>query len=292
MNMRGANIDCLTDSPADIIKQLNELNAVGCKLIRWQLVNDPHAMAGWTVGEYRWWLGNRLWVLDQCVPTLLANGQPIILDFHHPIGGIKNKEWQLFHHEELIDEHYRIWNETINRYKDNHAVFAFEPINEPFPNSSGQLHQFYCRCADILRSHTQKHMVMGHATADCDKIKKLKPIPFNNIWYTYHFYKPSNVLKPDGKVFAPTKQGVRESLSEVIKWEKKYKSRLLATNSRMICGEFGCLAKSGRGLNQKPWIDVTSKVLNELGHDWCFHTHGGDSNVFKLPDQQFNTLWR
>lgn len=291
-NWTGSNIDCLTDSPTDIIKQLNELNVAGCKLIRWQLVNDPKVMAGWSVGQYRWWLNNRLWVLDQCIPTLLANGQPIILTFHHSIGGFKDNKWQLFHHEELLEEFYLIWNETVARYKENNAVFAFEPINEPFPNTQAQLQEFYCRCASILRSHTQKHMVIAHATSDCDKMKSLRPIPFNNVWYSYHFYKPASVLQKDGRAFKPSKKSIREALEPVIKWEKKYKSQLVATNSRMLCGEFGCLAASGKGKNQEPWIRLTKEVLNELGHDWLWLGHSYYDKTFALSETQFNTLWR
>ena len=69
-------------------------------------------------------------------------------------------------------------------------------------------------------------------------------------------------------------------------YKKKYGGPLL-------CGEFGCLRKAGKGVSQNLWVEAVKDVLNEEGIDWCFHTHSFDpNNVFKVSDTQFRTLWK
>lgn len=293
MSMRGANIDTLTDFPSDIIEQVNDLHGANCKFIRYAFVNNPRDMSKWSVDQYVWWFRNRMYVLDGVIPTLIANGQPTILDpFQHPPGGFKDGEWQFFKRPDCIALHYQLLEEVVEKYKDNDAIFAFEPINEPFPKSQAQLQAFYNKCCDIIRAKTDKHIVLNHSRADCDQMRYMKPVQRHNIWYSYHFYKPLAVLNKKGDKFTPTKAKIKKDLKYVLAFEAKYRQHLIDTNSKMLCGEFGCMAASGQGKNQEPWVRLVSEVLNELGHDWLWLQTSHYDPTFKISDEQFNNLWR
>jgi len=303
MGWKGANIDCLTDNPADTINQLNELHAQGGKLIRWQFVNNPRWMAEWSIAEFRQWLENRLWVLDQTIPTAIANQQPIIIDFHHAIGGLKNRKWPLFYRADLQKEFKNILGYVAARYANNPAIFAIEFINEPFPRKNSQLTKLYQEWTEHVRaSGWNKYVVVGHKTADCDNMADLqivylpkmnpanrreKRIPDPAVYYSFHDYKPSAVLDPRSNPFIISDARIESWLRYPLRFARKYPF------AKILVGEFGCLAAAGKGAVQEEWVYEKIDFYNRNNWDWLWLGKGiHPPAIFDVKPSQFENMFR
>lgn len=294
MGYKGANIDTGNWHRPDIIKQLNDLNEVGAKLIRFQILLAATTMADWTVEQYWAWLKDVCQVFEDITPVLMANQQPTIVDFHHAVGGFRGGKWRVFHNDALMKAHTEMVAYVADRFKNNDACFAIEPFNEPAPRSSAQLRSCYESIISAIRkTGFNKHIVIDHRGSDCANMKGAKPFRGSGpILYSVHMYKPAAVLQPDGRQFAITKDQIRSYLKYAIKFSKDY-------GADMVVGEFGCRKSSGNGKNQAPWIQTCVDVFNEWNQQtegkvsWCWHSMSYQpDNIFGIPDAQFKTLWR
>ncbi len=286
--MKGCNVDTLTDSTTDLTKQLNESHAAGAQLVRWQLVNEPAAMSNWSFAEYDQWLANRLWILDQCMPTIVANNQFVIIDFHHTCGGKKGSRWQVFYDGQCKQHHLSTLQHVARRYRDNDHIWAIEPFNEPKPESNAQLRNFYIELIPWIRNEGfNKWIIIDHVSDDCDNIKNITPLDDDKLIYSVHFYKPGEVIQANGRVVNVDKAKLRELLKYPIKFAIKY-------GKPMIVGEFGCVKTSGKSTNQRPFLNNCKAVFDEFGWNWCLHTHSYNkrTNIFQPSDEQFYSFWK
>lgn len=234
-----------------------------------------------------------MWQFDQCKPFLLENGMPVILDpFHHPVGGMTRGKTRLFFNSAWYEYYFTKLREIATRYKDDHVVFALEFLNEPFPDSSKQLNNFYVRCCDEVRAlGFNKHLVLDHISARIEEIKSLKPVQHHNIWYSGHIW-PSFTLDPHADKRTSTVAKTRSLLKPMIDWQKKNAAHLIATNSRMLLGEFGCHKESGKGANQSPYLRDIKTVATEQNWDWMWLGTNQTPFIWDMNDQnQWNNFW-
>jgi Endoglucanase len=303
--MRGAMV---VDTYED--ENLRILKSWGANLIRWRMYNCTYV----TVLD-------RINALQQTLDFCLENGMKVIVVLMKKIDdnvqnvvteryrdGERKDEYKMFYDLTLYNEFLRIWRLIASNIAGHPALYAYNPINEPFfRNGSG-----------AVKSHLDAQIDVANIIREYDSITPITIEP--NIWSNPDGFNGFNPISSIGKVvyqvhfyqpFEYTHQGVwnpelqtKYSYPGIIdekyedkntlrkKLEPAFQFQQNNPGVKMLVGEFSAIRWANGAAE---WIDDCISLFEEYGWDWCYHafreysgwsvehvgdiTHDGDPRV-------------
>ncbi|MCP4656816.1 MAG: glycoside hydrolase family 5 protein, partial [bacterium] len=131
--------------------------------------------------------------LDRNVAWAKRWGLRLIVDMHVPQGGYQggtDMGLALWDEEASQDRLKALWRAIALRYRDETAIAAWDPVNEPTPRTLAQWESLAQELVDEIRSVDPNHLLIievGYAV--------LEELPFilvddENVMYDFHTYSP------------------------------------------------------------------------------------------------------
>lgn len=250
----------------DYAQQLN-LNMVRFPLL--EMSTNPNL----SMAQYRTHMNQFLDTLEVLLPEIDAKGLKVIIDMHHPVGGILNGRWRIFRSSDgTYREFFKTyWVEIGKRFDSNPTVAAYELLNEPGDRKSKIWNKLAKETQARMRSEgILKTTIVMHNHDDPYNMRYLKPVSEWSI-YAFHLYHPKDITLQGagynvGKTYSKTQSYIESKISRALRFRDKY-------NFPLICTEFGCARKSGWSgkNNQLFWLDDTLQVFKKHGIGWVYN---------------------
>src|SRR4051812_18434663 len=105
--------------------------------------------------------------LDRVIGLCADAGIGVILDLH-AVPGYQNQDWHsdnpthkagLWTHKHFQDRVVGLWEALADRYKDNPAVYGYNPVNEPGDPGGAVIGPFYDRLVAAIRAIDGRHVL-------------------------------------------------------------------------------------------------------------------------------------
>ncbi|MDD5363777.1 MAG: cellulase family glycosylhydrolase [Gallionellaceae bacterium] len=179
----------------------------------------------------------------------------------------------------------KIWAGLAERYKQQPAMGGFDLINEPSPpgdwrEASRRYVDFASRIIGAIRQKDPQRMIVyepaprGNAYYGFKALER--PLPYNNVLYSPHFYMPIEITHQGikGESFGesyPTSEWNKVSLSAQLEPMREFvrKYRL-----PVYVGEFSCV-RNAPGGTAYLWIKDVAELFEAEGWSWTFHAFRG-----------------
>ena len=150
-----------------------------------------------------------------------------------------------------------LWEQVASRYKDEPAVFGYEPLNEPFGAKPDELVD-YCKrwYARVRKIDARKIVIFPNLLPDrIDFYGKPADAGWTNAMFDVHFYPGSFDRATTTRPITPAKNA-RFLLEQLPKWS----AELRAMNATMAIGEMNVVHKSaGGGEMIRRYYDVCAR---------------------------------
>jgi len=201
---------------------------------------------------------------------------------------------------DLQDSIVEVWQSLARRYKDRPAMAGFDLINEPKPPGSLQAQsdafvQLAGRIIEGIRAVDPARMVIFEPAPSGNAhfgFKPLRaPLPYKNVLYSAHFYKPDEVThqgvggKAAGEPY-PGRKGDRGELQRFIEPLRNFARR---HNVPVYVGEFSCI-RWAPGQSTAEWTRDTLELFEAERWSWTFHAfrgwHGWDPELGPTDPKQ------
>ena len=255
-----------------------DLKKWNVNLIRYQMV--PKKAVRLTIktdADYQRWIESEAERIEKIIlPLAEKNGIKVVLDLHY--GGYEltsaGSNTLSPNGTGALRRLIPAWSYLAKRFSGNKNIYGFDLLNEPVAPAGGVKNP-WPEMAQILTDTIRK---IDPATPIIIAWFQIAPfhIQGDNIIYSPHFYAPlaythqfvgSNRSKhlaypsvmEDGTYY--DKETLRESLKEVIMYQRKHKIKI-------YIGEFG-VAVWAKGAAQ--WLNDAIELFEEYGWDWSFH---------------------
>lgn len=267
------------------VQQINNsvalAESLGANVVRYQIVDMQNVHQD---NYYPWW--------SQQITNVIASAQfikarglniKLIVDMHTPPFGIVQKKWgekHLLLTRQGLSVWTNLWLEAISRIESSGAgdvIAAYDLVNEPAAKSTKQLWKRYEKLITELRKVTDKPLIVSVARRDFPEMKNLTPLPFENIWYTFHFYKPFELTHygfitkyTEGRMLRAAAMMERRGTGKIRRWVKPARVFQKKWNVPIYVGEYGVSAvipASARALAFKTTLDR----FNKWGWHWTVH---------------------
>jgi endoglucanase len=133
--------------------------------------------------------------LDRVIGLCARHGIGTILDLH-ALPGYQNQDWhsdnpthkaEFWTHRHFQDRAVHLWQAIAERYKDNPAVFGYNPVNEPADPSGEVIGPFYERLERAIREVDPRHVLFLDGNKYSTDFSAFTE-PFANTVYTAHDY--------------------------------------------------------------------------------------------------------
>lgn len=179
-----------------------------------------------------------------------------------------------------------IWSHLAMRYKSKPAMGGFDLINEPSPpgrlKQAAQLYaDFAERLIVAIRKIDSQRMVVYEPAPRGSMIYGFKvlekPLPFDNVLYSPHFYQPVSLTHqglyekwPYGASYPTSdwnKARLSQDLEPVREFVRRYKLPIYVS-------EFSCVRNAPDGSAYR-WIKDVSELFEAEGWSWTFHSFRG-----------------
>lgn len=250
---------------AELLKEFQLALSIGIAVIRYPLYCSPNLNSY----QFRATINTELDELDAVLPFAQQNGMGIIIDMHQvPAGACSNPQVQ----EELA----QFWADIAARFDGWPAVWGFDLMNEPHCTSN-QWSVLSVKLAAAIRSRSAKTIFVMHRFDDPSRMSELRPLPFANVVYGFHFYLPKVTTfqgvdgTPTGARYSKSVSWMRKQLAAVEKFRKRYGVRIANT-------EFGCSRMSGwpRYDNQTAWMRDAVEAFRAVGAEIAIYNGVSD----------------
>jgi aryl-phospho-beta-D-glucosidase BglC (GH1 family) len=186
-----------------------------------------------------------------------------------------------------------IWSRLAVRYKGRSAMGGFDLINEPNPpGKAKEAHlryaEFARRLIEAVRKVDPQRMIVyepaprGNTVYGFGELKK--PLPYDNILYSPHFYKPVEITHQGvGDLEYGHRYPTREWNKARLSGELGRVREFARVNKLPIyVGEFGCVRNAPDGSAYR-WIKDVAELFEAEGWSWTFHSfrgyHGWDQEL-------------
>lgn len=194
---------------------------------------------------------------------------------------------------DLQDSIVAVWQTLARRYKGRSAMAGFDLINEPKPPGSLQAQsdafvQLAGRLIEGIRAADPGRMVIFEPAPSGNAhfaFKPLRaPLPYKNVLYSAHFYKPDEVTHQGvgGQAIGepyPGRKGDRDELRRFVEPLRAFARR---HNVPVYVGEFSCV-RWAPGESAALWTRDVLELFEGEGWSWTFHTfrgwHGWDHEL-------------
>ena len=254
----------------------------GANLIRWQITGNMTDISNWDRATYDAWLMKELSHLQDAIPTIKANDMKVIVDIHHPVGGIvidkKGRTvYRLFRESWARTAWLEHWLYIAGLFKSEGTVLAYDLLNEPQVNRNRRWNKLARKLLPRIREiDPNKPIIISSRGDDPRDIKGLRyRRRYGPIWYQVHMYLPKvttfqglSPKYPIGPLYpgVHNKRDLREFLKPARDFQKKH-------NAHIYVGEFSCARWSGipGNYNCARYIQDCIELFEEFGWDWSYH---------------------
>jgi hypothetical protein len=220
------------------------------------------------------------------------------------------QDYRLWNQERYQEQAAAFWGELASRLKDNPAVVAYNPLNEPHPareaghdgtdsegfpewlesnrGTTGDLDRFYERIVGAIREvdpHTPV-LVEGYGHGSVGGLTYLNPVDDPAILYSFHFYEPwqYTARKANKGRYAypekmpaywngPAEKWERGALAKRMSPVAEWAERHGIGVSRIVAAEFGC-DRDAPGARE--YLEDVVTALNARGWHWAFYSFRED----------------
>jgi hypothetical protein len=194
---------------------------------------------------------------------------------------------------DLQDSIVAVWQELARRYRGRTALAGFDLINEPKPPGSLQAQsdafvQLAGRLIEGIRAVDPERMVIFEPAPSGNAhfaFKPLKaPLPYANVLYSAHFYKPEEVTH-QGVGGAPAGEpylGRKSDRDELQRFVEPLRAFARRHKVPVYVGEFSCI-RWAPGDSAALWTRDVLELFEAEGWSWTFHAfrgwHGWDHEL-------------
>lgn len=227
--------------------------------------------------------------VDQVLFLAEARGIHVILTLvpEHPAKAAYWKSAEL--QASIID----VWSRLAERYKDRPAMGGFDLINEPNPpGKAKEAHRRYAefahRLIEAVRKVDPQRMIVYEPAPRGNTFYAFKalekPLPYDNVLYSPHFYLPVEVTHQGIKngrsdEAYPTWRQDKADLSEYMEPVRTFASKYKLP---IYVGEFSCV-RHAPGDTAYRWTKDVVELFEAEGWSWTFHSfrgyHGWDQEL-------------
>lgn len=194
---------------------------------------------------------------------------------------------------DLQDSIVAVWQELARRYRGRTAMAGFDLINEPKPPGSLQAQsdafvQLAGRLIEGIRAVDPERMVIFEPAPSGNAhfgFKPLKaPLPYKNVLYSAHFYKPDEVTHQGvgGKASDEPYPGRRGDRDELQRFVEPLRAFARRHNVPVYVGEFSCV-RWAPGDSAEQWTRDVLELFKTERWSWTFHAfrgwHGWDHEL-------------
>ena len=167
------------------------LRSLGCNSVRLPF-NYRHLEEDMAPFEIK---SEGLRLLDEAIAVCRRNGLWVILDLH-ALPGAQNQHWHsdnpthwdtFWDHRHFQDRVVHLWEVLADRYKDEHTVAGYNPINEPADPTGERLAPYYHRLAAAIRAVDPRHVLFLDGNTYSTDFSMFGE-PLENTVYTAHDY--------------------------------------------------------------------------------------------------------
>jgi len=233
--------------------------------------------------EYAEWLEQALLTFDAILPALSEANIKVVLNLYSPPGGFSNNpacssSQKLFCNGWTQSAFIEAWQKIATRYKDNATIYGFDLVNEPaFRKAAPGLMDWNTLAIEATKAIRQidptRHVIIEPPFGDLFRMNQIKPVPFQNISYSPHFYYPLSFqhqglygrklgVKYPNKNF--NKKLLAEKLARVVAFQKKNKG------ARIYFGEFSAV-RWAPGNSAFQYLKDLISIFEKRGWDWSYH---------------------
>ena len=247
---------------------------------------DPAALDAADEAAYNEWLDSALQRFDELLPVLQQNNIQVVLNLHTPPGGFVRRDAKATHRvfaEQWAQEAFiRVWQKIALRYRGNQAIWVFDLLNEPAQYSVPQapLKEWKTLASEAIAAiraiDPERTISVGPAYGDAKKLAAFGTLPFDNLVYTIHFYKPFRFLHqgvaemPLGPVYPSpkhNKQFLQRALEPAVRFQQQY-------HVPIYIGEFVANRWAPRNSGFRYLKDVL-QIFESHGWSWTYHSYRG-----------------
>jgi endoglucanase len=232
----------------------DQLQAFGFNVVRlpflWSVIEDEQNPK--TLREDAWHY------LDWAIAEAKERGIYVILDLHGALGGQtpndhtgcagQNQYWT---NAEYQDRTKWLWEQVATRYKDEPAVAAYDPLNEPWGSTAEDMATRVLELYETIRAIDDKHIIMLHSHyGSIDVYGDPAEEGLTNVAFELHPYPGLFGDRPNDSHYEIHRDWLRcgqSGTGGVCDWN----TRLTALDTPMLMGEFQPWQSAGLELGGK-----------------------------------------
>lgn len=233
--------------------------------------------------EYFAWLEEALKTFDGILPSLTEANIKVVLNLYSPPGGFSINSNCSSTHKLFCDDWAQVafietWQKITTRYKDNTTIYGFDLVNEPAYRKSAPGLLNWNDLASLTTKKIReidstRHIIIEPAFGDLFRINQLKPVPYNNISYSPHFYYPLSFQHQGlyGRklgVKYPDKGFNKKVLAS--KLERMISFQVKNPGARIYFGEFSAV-RWAPGNSSFLYLRDLISIFEKQGWDWTYH---------------------
>ncbi|ACE82980.1 cellulase family glycosylhydrolase [Cellvibrio japonicus] len=237
-------------------RDFDQLQAFGFNLVRlpilWNVIEDETQPK--TLREDAWHY------IDWTIAEAKKRGMYVILDLHGALGGQtpndhtgcsgQNHYWTNRDYQERT---LWLWQQIAERYKDEPAVAAYDPLNEPWGSSAEAMAERVLELYDTIRAIDDRHIILLHSHyGSIDVYGKPAEAGLTNVAFQLHPYPGLFGDRPGDSHYDIQRDWLRcgdSGTGGVCEWN----TRLSALDTPMLMGEF------------QPWQSAGLELGGKLG---------------------------
>jgi hypothetical protein len=186
---------------------------------------------------------------------------------------------------DLQDSVISTWAKLAERYRGNQGMGGFDLINEPAPpggaqEASRRYVDFAGRIIAAVRKIDPLRMIVFEPAPRGNMqygFKSLSvPLPFDNVLYSPHFYKPAEITHQgikgfDAKVSYPSSLWNKTKLAEEFEYARAFSRKY---KMPLYVGEFSCM-RTAPGDTAYNWNKDAIELFEAEGWSWTYHSFRG-----------------
>jgi endoglucanase len=220
-----------------------------------------------------------------------------ILDLH-ALPGFQNQDWhsdnpthqaQFWTHPHFQDRAVHLWQAIADRYKDNPAVFGYNPVNEPSDPSGTVIGPFYERLERAIREVDPRHVLFLDGNRYSTDFSMFTE-PFANTVYTTHDYAlPGIVADADYPGDCRGEHFDRDTVEATFLRRTEFMRR---TGTPIWIGEFGPVYTGDPARDACRYALLRDQLDIYRRHDaswslWTYKDIGLQGLVYARPDSPY-----
>lgn len=230
---------------------------------------------------------------DQVVSMGEKYGFYVVLTLSPLPAGDKAKYWKDADLRTSIQDN---WVKLAKRYRGRVGIAGYDLINEPVPqvwfDPNGAWNTFSSRLIEAIRKYDPDHVIVvePHDWGHAEGMVNLKPLPYANLVYSFHFYEPYKMthqgLYDNRDVIAyPNADWNKARLSKMME-----PARVFATKYRVpiLVGEFS-IVRWAPGNSVQDYLSDVIDLFEQQKWPWLYHAYreypGWDAEIPKSVER-------